>query len=84
MSVEGIKALLTKTIFDRNPDREFYLEESFPLDWMYPQLEPHGLIMKINRQPLRKCPMKSFSATRILDHLCDAADWRLVETGHDR
>jgi hypothetical protein len=52
MSVEGIKALLTKTIFDRNPDREFYLEESFPLDWMYPQLEPHGLIMKINRQPL--------------------------------
>jgi hypothetical protein len=26
--------------------------EGFPLDWMYPYLEPHGLIMKINRQPL--------------------------------
>jgi hypothetical protein len=25
------------------------VEESFPLDWMYPHLTPHGLIMKINR-----------------------------------
>ena len=52
MNVIGIRELLTKTIFDRNPDREFYVVESFPLDWMYPYLEPHGLIMKINRQPL--------------------------------
>jgi hypothetical protein len=52
MNVIGIRELLTKTIFDKNPDREFYIEESFPLDWMYPNLEPHGLIMKINRQPL--------------------------------
>ena len=52
MSVIGVRALLTKTIFDRNPDREFYIEESFPFDWMYPRLEPHGLIMKIHRQPL--------------------------------
>ena len=48
----GVRELLTKTIFDKNPDREFYVEESFPFDWMYPYLEPHGLIMKINRQPL--------------------------------
>jgi hypothetical protein len=52
MNVIGIRELLTKTIFDKNPDREFYIEESFPLDWMYPYLEPHGLIMKINRQQL--------------------------------
>jgi hypothetical protein len=52
MNVIGIRELLTKTIFDRNPDREFYLVEGFPLDWMYPYLEPHGLIMKINRQQL--------------------------------
>jgi hypothetical protein len=51
MNVIGIRGLLTKTIFDENPDREFYVEESFPLDWMYPQLEPHGLIFKLNRQP---------------------------------
>ncbi|HEX7618882.1 MAG TPA: hypothetical protein VF480_09210, partial [Verrucomicrobiae bacterium] len=48
----GVRELLTKTIFDKNPDREFYVEESFPFDWMYPYLEPHGLIMKINRQQL--------------------------------
>ena len=47
-----INGLLAKIIFDKNPDHEFYIEESFPLDWMYPYLEPHGLIMKINRQPL--------------------------------
>ena len=52
MAVIGVRELLTKTIFDKNPDREFYLVEGFPLDWMYPYLEPHGLIMKINRQPL--------------------------------
>jgi hypothetical protein len=50
--VIGARELLTKAIFDQNPDREFYLEQSFPLDWMYPYLEPHGLILKINRQPL--------------------------------
>ena len=52
MAVIGVRELLTKTIFDKNPDCEFYVEESFPLDWMYPYLEPHGLIMKINRQQL--------------------------------
>src|ERR1035437_7565323 len=36
MNVIGVRELLTKTIFDKNPDREFYIEESFPLDWMYP------------------------------------------------
>jgi len=51
-AVIGVRELMTKTIFDNNPDREFYLVEGFPLDWMYPYLEPHGLIMKINRQPL--------------------------------
>jgi hypothetical protein len=50
--VIGVRELLTKTIFDKNPEREFYVIEGFPLDWMYPYLEPHGLIMKISRQPL--------------------------------
>jgi len=52
VAVMGINGLLCKVIFDQNPNREFYIEESFPLDWMYPYLEPHGLIFKINRQPL--------------------------------
>jgi len=51
-AVMGINALIAKTIFDANPKQEFYIEESFPLEWMYPYLSPNGLIMKINRQPL--------------------------------
>ncbi len=56
VAVMAINGLLTKVIFDRNPDREFYIEESFPLDWMYPHLEPHGLIMKISREPQARLP----------------------------
>lgn len=52
VAVMAINGLLTKVIFDKNPDHEFYVEESFPLDWMYPYLTPFGIIMKINRQPL--------------------------------
>jgi len=52
LAVMSINGLLAKIIFDKNPEREFYVEESFPLEWMYPHLSPHGLVMKINRQPL--------------------------------
>ena len=52
VSVMAINGLLTKVIFDHNPTNEFFVEESFPLDWMYPHLTPFGVIMKINRQPL--------------------------------
>ncbi|HTY88570.1 MAG TPA: hypothetical protein VMB80_13975, partial [Candidatus Acidoferrum sp.] len=52
MAVVQVDGLLAKLVFDKNPDREFYIEESFPFGWMYPYLEPHGPIMKINRQPL--------------------------------
>jgi tetratricopeptide (TPR) repeat protein len=51
-AVMAINGLLTKVMFDHNPKNEFFVEESFPLDWMYPHLTPYGVIMKINRQPL--------------------------------
>ena len=52
VAVMSINGLLAKVIFDKNPDNEFYVEESMPLDWMYPHLTPFGVIMKINRQAL--------------------------------
>jgi hypothetical protein len=52
VAVMQIAGLMVKLILDKNPDHEFYIEESFPFDWMYPYLEPHGLIFKINHQPL--------------------------------
>lgn len=34
----------------QNP-RAFYVEESYPMQWMYPYLTPHGLILKLNNTP---------------------------------
>ena len=51
VAVMNINGLLCKVIFDHNPTNSFYVEESFPLDWMYPYETPFGIIMKINRNP---------------------------------
>jgi tetratricopeptide (TPR) repeat protein len=52
VSVMSVNGLLAKVIFDNNPTNEFYVEESAPLDWMFPHLTPYGDIMKINREPV--------------------------------
>jgi tetratricopeptide (TPR) repeat protein len=50
MSINGI---LTKMIFDHNKDKHsFYVEESYVIPWMYPYMEPFGIILKINKEPL--------------------------------
>jgi hypothetical protein len=56
VAVMAIHAYVAKVIFDHETNREFYVEESFPIDWMYPHLEPHGLIMKINHESLAELP----------------------------
>ena len=56
IAVMTINGLIAKVIFDKNPGREFYVEESFPLPWMRPYLSPHGLLMKLNREPLNAIP----------------------------
>jgi tetratricopeptide (TPR) repeat protein len=49
----NIIGILTKAIFDHNKSQhEFYVQESFVIAWMYPYLEPHGMIMKLNKEPL--------------------------------
>lgn len=52
MSLMQIRASLARVIFEKNTNREIYIEESFPLEWMYPYLEPHGLIFKLNHERL--------------------------------
>jgi len=64
VDVMNINGLLCKVIFDHNPTNEFYIEESFPLDWMYPYETPFGIIMKINRAPLSELSQEVFD----LDH----------------
>ncbi|MDB6032880.1 MAG: hypothetical protein JWM16_3218 [Verrucomicrobiales bacterium] len=55
-AVMNINALLVKIIFDKNLEREFYIEESFPLAWTNPYLTPHGFIFKLNRKALADLP----------------------------
>ena len=51
--VMAINGILTKMIFDKNKDKHaFYVEESYVIPWMYPYMEPHGIILKINKEPL--------------------------------
>jgi hypothetical protein len=59
-----VNALLAKLIFDRNPRHDFYIEESMPMDWMYPHLSPHGLILKLDRQPLATLSAKIVAQDR--------------------
>ena len=64
VAVMNINGLLCKVIFEHNPTNEFYVEESFPLDWMYPYETPFSVIMKVNRQPLPELAQEVFD----LDH----------------
>mgnify|MGYP002078411798 CR=1 FL=1 len=59
VSVQGVQGvmmingILARKIFDANKHKhDFYVEESYVIPWMYPFLEPHGLIMKINTEEL--------------------------------
>jgi len=53
MGVMEINGVLAQMIFEHNNYKhDFYVEESYPLRWMYSFMEPHGLIMKINRNTL--------------------------------
>jgi biopolymer transport protein ExbD len=61
VAVMAINALLAEIVFDENTNREFYVEESFPLDWMYPCLEPHELILKLNRKALAQLPAETIA-----------------------
>lgn len=71
-SVEGvmeINGILSKKFFELNKNgHEFFIEESHPVNWMYPYLEPHGLILKLNRTP-----METLGADVIL---ADQSYWR--------
>ena len=51
--VMAINGILAKWIFDRNKDKHsFYVEESYVIPWMYSYLTPHGVIMKLEKDPV--------------------------------
>ena len=64
VSVARIAGLVSKTLFDKNPTREFYVSEGFPSDWIYPRAEPHGPIIRVNHQRLTTLPVEAFKRDR--------------------
>ncbi len=59
VSVQGvagvmmINGILCRMIFDHNKHKHpFYVEESYVIQWMYPYLEPHGLILRLHPEPI--------------------------------
>ena len=70
MGVMEINAILARKIFEKNRARHnFYVEESYVIQWMYPNLTPHGLIMKINADRLGRLPQE------VVDDDLDFWDW---------
>ncbi len=69
LGVMEINGILAQMIFERNKYRhDFYIEESYVIPWMYPYLTPHGLIMKINAEPIPLTP-------ELARHDLDFWDW---------
>lgn len=65
LAVMEINGILTEQIFRKNRDRhDFYVEESYAIRWMYPYLTPHGLILKLNHDPV---PMTAQAVTNDMD-----------------
>ena len=63
VSVQGVQGvmmingILCKMIFEANKQlHPFYVEESYVISWMYPYMEPHGLILKLNNEPIPNIP----------------------------
>jgi hypothetical protein len=64
VAVMAIGAREVKWILDHNPGPEFYYEESYPQEFLYPYLSPHGLIFKLNHKPLLAVPAGELEVDR--------------------
>ena len=52
-----INGIICEMIFENNRDgHAFFVEESYVLDWMYPFLEPCGVILRLHAQQLDTLP----------------------------
>lgn len=57
--VMAANGAVARMIFENNKARHaFYIEESEPIEWMYPHLTPHGFILKLNAEPLAELSLE--------------------------
>jgi hypothetical protein len=84
-AIKGLKGVMTvngtlaKMIFDNNKaQHEFFVEESYAIPWMYPYMEPHGPILRLNKEPVSQLDPavvardREFWATLSKDLLADS------------
>lgn len=51
LAVMKINEILAKKLFEKNKGQHaMYVEESYPIEWMYDYMAPHGLVMKLNAE----------------------------------
>ena len=51
LAVMKINEILAKKVFEKNKGKHaMYVEESYPVEWMYDYMTPHGLVMKLNAE----------------------------------
>lgn len=51
-------SVVTRLIWEMNKDaHDFFVEESFPLEWSYDHALPHGLVYQITIEPLKELPL---------------------------
>jgi tetratricopeptide (TPR) repeat protein len=63
--VFDINGIVAQKIFEKNKkNHTFYLEQSTPIQWMYPYMLPSGLIFKLNTEPLVSLPASAVEEDR--------------------
>jgi hypothetical protein len=86
--VMNINGIVTRRIFDHNKDKHpFFVEESYVIPWMYPYMEPHGLILKLNSEETDKLDPASVERDRAFWARLSKellADPRFLHTGPER
>ncbi len=78
LGVMEINGILCDMMFKKNKSRHaFYVEESYPIRWMFPYMTPHGLILKLNNE---KCRISQRNTTDDMD----LWDWYMRRHTSDR
>jgi len=77
VSVQGVQGvmeingIIAKSIFEMNKDKhDFYVEESYVIDWMYPYLAPCGVIMRLMPDKIKLTDDMIASDTHYWESLC--------------
>lgn len=83
-STMAVNGLLLKRVLEQNPGRECFMEESYPIAWLYPRMEPAGPILRIRPEPMTVLNEEAVRNDRkYWGTLCGEllGDWLTEETG---